>query len=88
MEKDRDRRADDHRPLVSTATVAAIDNGSAFRRGRDFAAWVGMVPRQYSTGGKQKLYCISKRGNVCLRRMLIHGARAGAIAVKIEPVDA
>ena len=41
-------------PLVSTATVAAIGNGSAFRRGRDFAAWVGVVPRQYSTGGKQK----------------------------------
>jgi transposase len=42
-------------PLVSTATVAAIGNGAAFRRGRDFAAWVGVVPRQYSTGGKQKL---------------------------------
>ena len=63
-------------PLVSTATVAAIGNGSAFRRGRDFAAWVGVVPRQYSTGGKQRLYGISKRGNVYLRRMLIHGARA------------
>src|SRR6201998_4306040 len=61
-------------PLVSTATVAAIGNGAAFRRGRDFAAWVGVVPRQYSTGGKQKLYGISKRGNIYLRRMLIHGA--------------
>jgi len=49
-------------PLVSTATVAAIGNGAAFRRGRDFTAWVGVVPRQYSTGGKQKLYGISKRG--------------------------
>ena len=38
-------------PLVSTATVAAIGTGAAFRRGRDFAAWVGLVPRQYSTGG-------------------------------------
>jgi len=63
-------------PLVSSATVAAIGNGSAFRRGRDFAAWVGVVPRQYSTGGKQKLFGISKRGNIYLRRMLIHGARA------------
>ena len=63
-------------PLVSTATVAAIGNGAAFRRGRDFAAWVGVVPRQYSTGGKQKLFGMSKRGNVYLRRMLIHGARA------------
>jgi transposase len=49
-----------------------IGSGAAFRRGRDFAAWVGVVPRQYSTGGKQKLYGISKRGNVYLRRMLIH----------------
>jgi len=69
-------------PLVSSATVAAIGNGAAFRRGRDFAAWVGVVPRQYSTGGKQKLFGISKRGNVYLRRMLIHGARAVLLRVK------
>jgi transposase len=56
-------------PLVSTAMVAAIGNGAAFRRGRDFAAWVGVVPRQYSTGGKQKLFGMSKRGNIYLRRM-------------------
>lgn len=48
-------------PLVSSATVAAIGNGAAFRRGRDFAAWLGVVPKQYSTGGKQKLLGISKR---------------------------
>ena len=71
-------------PLVSTATVAAIGNGSAFRRGRDFAAWVGAVPRQYSTGGKQKLHGISKRGNIYLRRMLIHGARAVLFRVKYD----
>src|ERR1039458_8007925 len=71
-------------PLVSTATVAAIGNGSAFRRGRDFAAWVGVVPRQYSTGGKQKLYGISKRGNIYLRRMLIHGARSVLFRVKYD----
>ena len=46
-------------PLVATATVAASANDSAFRRGRDFAAWAGVVPRQYSTGGNQKLYGIS-----------------------------
>jgi transposase len=69
-------------PLVSTATVAAIGNGAAFRRGRDFAAWVGVVPRQYSTGGKHKLFGISKRGNIYLRRMLIHGARAVLLRVK------
>ena len=71
-------------PLVSTATVAAIGNGAAFRRGRDFAAGVGVVPRQYSTGGKQKLFGISKRGNIYLRRMLIHGARAVLLRVKYD----
>ena len=55
-----------------------------FVAGRDFAAWVGVVPRQYSTGGKQKLYGISKRGNVYLRRMLIHGARAVLLRVKYD----
>ena len=71
-------------PLVSTATVAAIGNGAAFRRGRDFAAWLGVVPRQYSTGGKQKLFGISKRSNIYLRRMLIHGARAVLFRVKYD----
>ena len=71
-------------PLVSTATVAAIGNGAAFHRGRDFAAWVGVVPRQYSTGGKQKLFGMSKRGNVYLRRMLIHGARAVLFRIKYD----
>jgi transposase len=71
-------------PLVSTATVAAIGNGAAFRCGRDFAAWVGVVPRQYSTGGKQKLFGISKRGNIYLRRMLIHGARAVLFRIKYD----
>ena len=71
-------------PLVSSATVAAIGNGAGFRRGRDFAAWVGVVPRQYSTGGKQKLFGISKRGNVYLRRMLIHGARAVLFRIKYD----
>ena len=71
-------------PLVSTATVATIGNGAAFRRGRDFAAWLGVVPRQYSTGGKQKLFGMSKRGNVYLRRMLTHGARAVLFRVKYD----
>jgi transposase len=71
-------------PLVSTATVAAIGNGSAFRKGREFAAWLGLVPRQHSTGGKAKLYGISKRGNVYLRRMFIHGARAVLLRVKYD----
>jgi transposase len=71
-------------PLVSSATVAAIGNGAAFRCGRDFAAWVGVVPRQYSTGGKEKLLGISKRGNIYLRRILIHGARAVLFRIKYD----
>jgi len=71
-------------PLVASATVAAIGNGAAFRRGRNSAAWVGVVPRQYSTGGKEKLLGISKRGNIYLRRMLIHGARAVLLRVKYD----
>jgi len=71
-------------PLVASATLAAIGNGAAFRRGRNFAAWVGVVPRQYSTGGKEKLLGISKRGNIYLRRMLIHGARAVLLRVKYD----
>lgn len=71
-------------PLVSTATVAAIGNGAAFRKGREFAAWLGMVPRQHSTGGKARLFGISKRGNIYLRRMFIHGARAVLLRVKYD----
>ncbi len=71
-------------PLISTATVAAIGNGAAFRKGRDFAAWLGLVPRQHSSGGKARLLGISKRGNVYLRRMFIHGARAVLLIVKYD----
>jgi transposase len=63
-------------PLVSTALVAAIGNGITFRKGRDLAAWLGLVPRQHSTGGKTRLLGISKRGNEYLRRMFLHGARS------------
>ena len=69
-------------PVVATAIVAAIGNGAAFRKGRDFAAWLGLVPRQYSTGGKTRLLGISKRGNIYLRKILIHGARAAAMRIK------
>ena len=69
-------------PIVATAIVAAIGNGAAFRKGRDFAAWLGLVPRQYSTGGKAELLGISKRGNTYLRTVLIHGARAAAMRIK------
>jgi transposase len=69
-------------PVVATAIVAAIGNGAAFRKGREFAAWLGIVPRQYSTGGKTNLLSISKRGNVYLRKILIHGARAAVLRIK------
>lgn len=63
-------------PLVATAMIAAVADGSAFGRGRDFAAWLGLVPRQMSTGGKTRLGGITKRGNTYLRRLFIHGARS------------
>jgi len=69
-------------PVVATAIVAAIGNGAAFSKGREFAAWLGVVPRQYSTGGKPRLLSISKRGNVYLRKLLIHGARAAVGRMK------
>ncbi|HXJ96381.1 MAG TPA: IS110 family transposase [Terriglobia bacterium] len=71
-------------PLVATAIVAAIGNGAAFGNGREFAAWLGLVPRQYSTGGRTRLFSISKRGNAYLRRMFIHGARAVLWRVKYD----
>ena len=62
--------------LNATALVAAVGNGAAFRRGRDLGAWLGLVPKQHTTGGKPKLLGISKRGNKYLRMLFIHGARA------------
>ena len=69
-------------PIVATAIVAAIGNGAAFRKGREFAAWLGLVPKQYSTGGKARLLGISKRGNIYLRKILVHGARAAVLRIK------
>ena len=69
-------------PLVATAIVASIGNGAAFHKGREFAAWMGLVPKQHSTGGNAKLYGISKRGNRYLRKILIHGARAVVLRCK------
>jgi len=63
-------------PLTATALVAAISDASAFKNGRQFAAWLGLVPRQYTTGGKERLLGISKRGDTYLRKLLVHGARA------------
>lgn len=62
--------------LNATALIAAVGNASSFAKARDLGAWLGLVPRQYSTGGKARLLGISKRGNTYLRTLLIHGARA------------
>jgi len=72
-------------PLVSTALVAAIGNGVTFRKGRDLSAWLGLVPRQHSTGGKPKLLGISKLGNEYLRRMFLHGARSVVMQMERKP---
>ena len=63
-------------PTIASALVAAIGQAKSFDRGRDLAAWLGLVPRQFTTGGRPKLLGISKRGNKYLRKLLIHGARA------------
>src|SRR5580700_3066631 len=63
-------------PVTATAIIAAIGNGAAFKKGRGFSAWLGIVLGEYTTGGKQKLLGISKRGNSYLRRLLVQGARA------------
>lgn len=61
--------------ITASAIVAAIGDGRMFRSGRDFAAWLGLVPRQHSTGGRSTLLGISKRGNTYIRTLLIHGSR-------------
>ena len=68
--------------LTATSVVAAIGSGTEFSKGRNFATWLGLVPKQYSTGGKQRLLAISKRGNSYLRRLFIHGARS--VLIRIE----
>ena len=60
--------------LGASAIVATVQDPKAFRSGRDFAAWIGLVPREDSTGGKQKLGPISKQGDRYLRRILVVGA--------------
>lgn len=62
--------------LTATAAVATIGDPGTFRSGREFAAWLGLVPRQVGTGGKVRQLGLSKRGDTYLRTLLIHGARA------------
>ena len=63
-------------PITATALVAAVGDRTCFKNGRQFAAWLGLVPRQRSSGGKARLFGISKRGDRYLRTLMIHGARA------------
>ena len=63
-------------PLTASALVASLGNARSFKNGRQVAAWLGLVPRQDSSGGKTRLLGISKHGDVDLRTLLIHGARA------------
>jgi len=63
-------------PLTATALIAAVGDAGVFKNGRQFAAWLGLVPKQYSTGGQTRLLGISKRGDSYIRKLLIHGARA------------
>jgi transposase len=67
--------------MIATALLAAIGDVHAFKNGRELAAWLGVVPRQHSTGGKSTLLGISKRGDVYLRQLIIHGARSILLTV-------
>ena len=71
--------------LNATALVAAIGDGRTFSRGRDLSAWLGLVPRQATTGGKPRLLGITKRGSKYLRKLIIQGARAALPALSRTP---
>ena len=63
-------------PITASAIVATVGDATQFKSGRQFAAWLGLVPQQRSSGGKERLGRISKRGDGYIRRLMIHGARA------------
>jgi transposase len=74
-------------PVTATALIAAVGDRTCFNNGRQFAAWLGLVPKQRSSGGRARLFGISKRGDRYLRTLMIHGARAalGKAAGKQDP---
>jgi len=74
-------------PLIATALLSAIGDIQGFANGRQLAAWLGLVPRQSSTGGKAKLLGISKRGDKYLRTLMIHGARSALRAAQRKTGD-
>jgi transposase len=69
-------------PLIATALIATVGNGQQFTKGRQMAASIGLTPKQFSSGGKDRLLGISKRGDAYLRTILIHGARAAIVHAK------
>ncbi|MFB1029391.1 MAG: transposase, partial [Thauera sp.] len=71
-------------PIIATALVATVGDASQFANGRQMAASLGLTPRQSSTGGKERLLGISKRGDSYLRMLLIHGARSVIRAAKLK----
>jgi transposase len=62
--------------MIATAVIAAAGSATEFANGRQFAAWIGLTPRQHSSGGRQRLFGITMRGNGYLRMLLVHGARS------------
>lgn len=68
-------------PIAATALIASVPNIKDFKNGRQFAAYLGLTPKQNSTGGKNKLSSITKRGDGYLRKLLVHGARAVILQV-------
>ncbi|MGF6779268.1 transposase [Paraburkholderia sp. GAS334] len=62
--------------MIATAAIAAAGSATEFSNGRQFAAWLGLTPRQHSSGGKERLFGITKRGNGYRRMLLVHGARS------------
>jgi transposase len=74
-------------PIIATAIATTVADPKVFRSGREFAAWLGLVPRQNSTGGKIRLGGITKRGNRYLRRLLINGASANLLRSKATKAD-
>ena len=74
-------------PIIATAIAATVADASVFRSGREFAAWLGLVPRQSSTGGKARLGGISKRGDSYLRRLLVNSAHTVLLCSKMAKVD-
>ena len=71
--------------ITSTAIISAVGDAKAFKNGREFAAFLGLVPKQHSSGGKDRLLGISKRGDVYIRTLLIHGARASIRFLERQP---